>query len=282
MIKFITDSSADIPAELMRELDIRPVATYVIWGNEQFADRVNLQPEEFFRRVATDPVVPTSSTPSIADFQSAYDAAIADGATEIVCMTVSARLSSTNMVAQQAALGYSLPIHVLNSNGVSMMAGWQVLAGARLAALGRSIQEVLQKIDEVRHSVVFLAGLDSIVWATRGGRLANVFRILNNALPVKPIVGISPEQGKIEGVSLRRTYNSLKDGLLTAFLKRVPDLHNHRLAILHADAMDAALELKERILQIGNPVELLVSSTGPVIGTHTGPKAFGICSAKDL
>jgi|GEM_PF-106731 len=282
MIKFITDSSADIPAELMQEFDIRPVATHVIWGDQQYADRIDMQPDEFFQRIQSDPVIPTSSTPSIAEFQLAFDQAIRDGATQIVCMTVSAALSSTNMTAQQAARDYDIPIHVINSCSISMTAGWQLLAGARLAALGKSIDEVLRKIDEVRKSAIFIAGLDSFIWATRSGRLANLFRIINNAFPVKPIVSITTQQGKIEPVSLRRTYNSLKEGLLSSFLKLVPDLQNHRLAIMHANAHIHAMELKEKILRIAKPVELIVSSTGPVIGIHTGPKALAFCSARSL
>ncbi len=282
MIKFITDSSSDIPAEMMQEFDIRSVATHVIWGDQQYADRIDIQPEEFFRRIQSDPVIPTSSTPSIAEFQLAFDQAIRDGATQIVCMTVSAAFSAINSTAQQAARDYDIPIHVVNSCSISMTAGWQLLAGARMAALGKSINEVLQKIDEVRKSAVFLAGLDSFVWATRGGRLAHLFRLLNNAFPVKPLVAITTELGKIEPVSLRRTYNSLKEGLLTSFLKLVPDLQNHRLAIMHADAHEHAMELKEKILRIAKPVELIVSSTGPVIGIHTGPKALAFCSARDI
>ena len=282
MIKFITDSSADIPIELMREFDIRAVPTHIIWGDQQFADRVDIQPEEFYQRVQVDPMVPTSSTPSIGDFQIAYDQAIEDGATEIVCMTVGARLSSINSTAQVAARGYEIPIHVVNSNGISMMAGWQLLAGARLAALGKSCRDVLEKIDEVRRSVVFLAGLDSLFWAKRSGRLANAFRVLSNAFPVKPIVTIRTAVGKVEPVTLRRTYASLKEGLLAAFLKRVPELRNQRVAIMHAGAPETALELKEKILRVAKPAELMVSYTGPVIGLHIGPKAFGIASAQAL
>ena len=277
MIKFVCDSTADIPQELIEEYDIQVVTTHLIWGEEEFLDRVTIQPEEFYRRALTDPAHPTSATPTVGEFKAAYNAAIARGATQIVCLPIGSRLSSTHKIAQLAAADYKLPVHVVDTQGTTMLTGWQALAGARSAASGGSIADVLKVIEETRKSVFILFGLDTLSWVARGGRMGNTFRWRTSMLPVKPILSLSSEKGKFEAIALKRAFKGLKEGLLTAYFKRVPDISSCRLAILHGDAYETALELKERVLEVGKPLELFISSTGPVVGLHTGPKALALC-----
>ncbi len=279
MIKFICDSTADIPQVLIDELDIRVVPTHLIWGDRDYLDRVDIQQEEFYRRITTEtPPYPATSTPTLIEFQEAYEAAIADGASEIVCLPLGSGLSSTINLARHAAEGYKTPIYVLDSLGTTMLTGWQVLAGARLAAQGGSIEEVLERIEETRNSVFVLFGLDSISWISRGGRMRNAFRWLGSNLPIKPVLLLTSEKGKFEAIAIKRTSKGMKEGLLNALFNKVPDLSRCRLIILHGDAFEAALEMKERILNVAQPLELYVSSTGPVVGLNTGPKALGLCA----
>ena len=277
MIKFVCDSTADIPQELIDKFDIQVVPTHLIWGNEDYLDRVTIQPEEFYRRAAVDPVHPTSATPSVGEFKTAFGAAITIYATEIVCLSIGSKLSSIMKIAQIAAADYQVPIHVVDTQGTTMLTGWQVLAGARRAEEGGSISEVLDAIEKTRKSVFILFGLDTLSWVSRGGRMGNTFRWLTGMLPVKPILCLSSDKGKFEAIALKRAYKGVKEGLLNAFFKRVPDISNCRLAILHGDALESALELQDRILEVAQPLELSISSTGPVVGLHTGPKALALC-----
>lgn len=278
MIKFVCDSTADIPSGLIEEYDIQIVPTHLIWGEEDFLDRVTIQPEEFYRRATIDPVPPTSATPTIGEFKTAYDTAIAKGATEIICMPIGSKLSSTLKIARLTATDYPVPIHVVDTLGTTMLTGWQVLAGARRAAEGGSVDEVLKVIEETRKSVFVLFGLDTLSWVARGGRMGNSFRWLTSTVPIKPVISLSSDKGKFEAIALKRTYKGVKESLLNAFFKRVPQIPRCRLAILHGDALDSALELKDRILEVAQPKELFITSTGPVVGLHTGPKALGLCA----
>ena len=150
MIKFVCDSTADLPAELIEQYDIKVVPTHLIWGEEDLLDRITIQPEEFYRRAAVDPIHPTSATPTVAEFKAAYDSAISSGATEIVCLPIGSKLSSTVKIAQLAANDYNLPVHVIDTLGTTMLTGWQVLAGARCVEQGGAIGDVLNWIEETR------------------------------------------------------------------------------------------------------------------------------------
>lgn len=220
----------------------------------------------------------TSATPTIGEFKTAYDTAIAKGATEIICMPIGSKLSSTLKIARLAATDYPVPIHVVDTLGTTMLTGWQVLAGARRAAEGGSVDEVLKVIEETRKSVFVLFGLDTLSWVARGGRMGNSFRWLTSTVAIKPVISLSSDKGKFEAIALKRTYKGVKESLLNAFFKRVPQIPRCRLAILHGDALESALELKDRILEVAQPMELFITSTGPVVGLHTGPKALGLCA----
>ncbi len=105
MIAIITDSTCDIPEALIRQYDIIVVPQTVIWGDRQYLDRVDLQPEELYRRLATDSQRPTSSLPRVVDFQNAYESAVKQGADEIIVLTISSAMSGTFQMAKTIAEG---------------------------------------------------------------------------------------------------------------------------------------------------------------------------------
>ena len=130
MIGIITDSTCDIPENLLEQYGIIVVPQVVIWGDEQYRDRIDLQPSEFYQRLIVDPVQPHSSLPSLHDFQEAYESAASRGADELIVLTVSSAMSGTYEMAKTAANLLDIPVEVVDSKGPTMSLGWQVLAAA--------------------------------------------------------------------------------------------------------------------------------------------------------
>jgi len=130
MIGIITDSTCDIPENLLEQYGIIVVPQVVIWGDEQYRDRIDLQPSEFYQRLIVDPVQPHSSLPSLHDFQEAYESAASRGADELIVLTVSSAMSGTYEMAKTAANLLDIPVEVVDSKGTTMSLGWQVLAAA--------------------------------------------------------------------------------------------------------------------------------------------------------
>jgi len=277
MIGIITDSTCDIPENLVEQYGIIVIPQAVIWGEQQFRDRVDLQPAEFYRRLTTDPVRPHSSLPSLRDFQQAYDQAASRGASELIVLTVSRAMSGTFEMAQNAAKLTDLPVTVVDSKGPTMSLGWQTLAAARAREAGADTPGILERVDRVRSKLVQLVAMDTLEYLQRGGRIGGAAKWVGTLLKVKPLVSINHQTGLVEPVSLARTQKALVEMMYQKFFEQLKSHNNLRIAVLHGNVPEKATALAEQIRAEFNPLELLVNITGPVLGINTGPGALALC-----
>lgn len=277
MIKIVTDSSCDISPEQIQEYGIIVVPTHIIWDNQSYLDGITMSAEEFYKRLPTDPAIPTSSQPTAAQFQAAFEEAIAQGADEIICLTVSSVLSGTFNSAKMAAEMCRVPVHLVDSRAVSMHLGWQVIEAARSVNLGEPVQKALERIDAVRQKLVFSIGLPSLVYIARSGRLGPAFKWISSRVSIRPLVTINSNTGKIDPIGVVRTKKSMLDKIYKHFKTNVQSGLRLHVAVIQGAAQQEAKFLVERIREELKPVELIVTSTGPVLGLHTGPGTVGIC-----
>ena len=277
MIGIITDSTCDIPSAMLEQYRIKVVPTLVIWGNEQFRDRIDLQPEDFYRRLATDPQRPSSSTPSLPDFQAAYDCAMEQGADELVVLTVSSAMSGVYQMAVSSSRHLKVPVTVIDSKGPTMSLGWQVLAAARARDAGADVQEMVHCAEMVRQQLMQLVYMDSLENLEKGGRIGQAVKWVGVALHVRPVVSINHQTGLVEPVGLARTRKSGVEMMYDKFVSFLQGKNKLHVAVLHGGALAEAEVLAQRIAQQLNPKELMVNITGPVLGIHTGPKALALC-----
>ncbi|HSV85490.1 MAG TPA: DegV family protein, partial [Levilinea sp.] len=244
----------------------------IIWGSDQYRDRVDLQPEEFYERLKIDPQRPTTAQAGIPEFQQAYENAIARGAEEIITLTVSSAMSGAYQMALSAAKLVKAPVHVIDSKGPSMSLGWQVLAAA-----GAGIQAILTSVEQVRKRLVQLVAMNTLEYLQKGGRIGGAVKWVGGLLQVKPLVSINHASGMVEPVSLARTQKALVEMMYSRFFTLVGSHSRLHIAVLHGNAHDKADELAERIRSEFRPAELLVNMTGPVLGVNTGPGALALC-----
>ncbi len=276
-IGIITDSTCDIPNDLLEQYGIIVVPQVVIWGENQYRDRIDLQPDEFYQRLKTEPNLPHSSMPGIRDFQDAFQQAIGRGATELIVLTVSSAMSGTFEIARTAAALVDRPIAVVDSKGPTMTLGWQVLAAARARDAGAGLDETLTRVDEVRSKMVQLVAMITMEFLQYGGRIGDAAKWAGTLLKVKPLVSINHQSGVVQPVGLYRTTSALLDALYRKFFDQFKGRKNLRIAVLHGNDPQAAASLAERIRAEFNPVELLINITGPVLGINTGPGALALC-----
>jgi DegV family protein with EDD domain len=136
----MTDSTCDIPKELIQQYGITIIPELVIWGDQNFRDRIDISPQTFYERIEKEPVMPTTSLPTPIEFENAYNEAVAQGAKEILIFTVSAAMSGTFQAAKQVAERTGFPVHVVDSKGPTMSLGWQVLAAARAVSRSQCVR----------------------------------------------------------------------------------------------------------------------------------------------
>ncbi|MCB2180246.1 DegV family protein [bacterium] len=277
MISIITDSTCDIPEDLLEAYGIIVIPQTIIWGDEQFHDRVDLQPTEFYRRVVQDDVYPQSSLPTMREILDAFDKAIIQGAKHIIMLTVSSAMSGTYGLAKNAAQQAKVPVTVIDSKGPSMTLGWQVLAAVRARNEGFGLEEILARIEQARQKMAQFVAMESIEYLRKGGRIGRATSWAGIILKVKPLISINHETGLVEPVSLYRTRKSLVNALYKKFFEQFKGKKKLHIAVLHGDVLDQAEALAKRVRDEFNPMELLVNITGPVLGINTGPEALALC-----
>jgi DegV family protein with EDD domain len=281
-VALVTDSTCDIPQNLIEQYDITVVPLHVIWGQETFRDRVDLQPQAFYRRLIEDPRYPTTAHPTPEGFLATYEAAIEGGAKEIVVVTLSSELSGAFGAASKAGTLIGHPVHVCDSKGTTMSLGWQVLAAARAREVGGDARAMVHAADKVRDRVILYVSLDTLEYLHKGGRIGGATKLIGSLLHVKPLVYVDHQTGRVEAAGRVRTRKRGLDTLHQRFFEELrvqQGAHDGamHIAVMHGDAPEDAQRMIERIEREYSPAELLSDITGPVLGVHTGPRAIALC-----
>ena len=275
-IAFVTDSTAYIPAELVRKHNITVAPQVLIWGDETFQDGVDIQPDEFYTRLKGSKTMPTTSQVSIITMQNIFHDLTEKGF-DVVGVFISGKLSGTLQSAVQGreALGAAAEkVTLIDSDTTAMAMGFQILNAVRAAEDGASVADCKALVEKARsHTGVYFA-VDTLEFLHRGGRIGGGQRFIGSALNLKPILAV--KNGRVEAEDRVRTKSKALDRVLelvVADVKGQPDVH---IAALHANAEQEARDLLERASKQFNPVESIMSIVSPVVGTHAGPGTVGL------
>lgn len=277
MIGIITDSTSDIPDHLIQQYGINIIPHYIIWGDQQYRDRVDMQPVEFYERIATDPDYPTSSQASIADFKQIFEEVAAKGASEIIALTVSSAMSGAFHMASEAAKLVGVPVSVVDGKSPTMSLGWQVLAAARARDAGMKVDAIVSMLDELKTKLVQYVAMESLEYLQKSGRIGNAVKWVGSVLKIRPLISINHHSGLVEPTSLSRTHKGLVEQMYNKFFEHFTGKQKLHIAVMHGNILGEAEELAERIRREFNPVELIINITGPVLGISTGPGALALC-----
>jgi len=272
-----TDSTCDIPEDLIQKYHIGIIPLTIVWGREQFRDGIDLKAEEFYQRLDRDPNLPTTSQPTPREFSAAFEEAQAAGADEILVITISSAMSGTHESAKAAAKLVDIPVHVLDSRANSMSLGWQVLAAARAREDGGDLQTMIAAADQARSTMVYIITLDTLEYLHKGGRIGGASHFIGTLLNLKPQIAVDHQTGEVVGGRRSRTRKKALGDLFTDFFSRVDPEKDLRIAVLHNAALEEAQTLVERINVEFGPCEIITSIVSPVLGVHTGPRAVAIC-----
>jgi DegV family protein with EDD domain len=270
-VKVITDSLADIPPAVLKELDISIVPCVVRFGNQEFKDRIEMTPDDFYRRLVASPINPTTSQPPPGAFLEAYRTA-ARMHKEILSLHVSGDLSgilnSAHLAARQTM---GAKVEVLDSWQASMGLGWITILAARAAKEGQSLRRIRALVEDTIPRTHIVAMLDTLEYAQRGGRLGKGAALLGDTLNVKPLLSVV--KGQVYPVEKVRTTQRALERLVEIVMTSGP-IQN--LAVLHAAAPEYAQRLVKMLSATFPEEQILVSEAGPALGAHTGPGGAGI------
>ncbi|MGB9521663.1 MAG: DegV family protein [Anaerolineales bacterium] len=273
-VVLVTDSTAYIPQDLVDKYGIQVAPQVLIWGEQTFEDGVDIQPNEFYQRLGTAKVMPTTSQVTIPSFKNIFEKLLAENKS-ILAILISAKLSGTIDSALQARNFFpDAPIEIVDSYTTAMAMGFQVLSVARAAEQGANLKECKQLAEEARLHTGVVFAVNTLEFLHRGGRIGGGSRFLGTALNIKPILEVVG--GRVEAVERIRTRKKSLARLIEIIVERTRGQHPVHLATLHANAEEEAHYLLEESSRVIQPVETIFSTVSPVIGTHAGPGTVGI------
>jgi len=272
-IAVLTDSTAYLPSPLIDQYSIHVIPLTVLWGDDALRDGVDITPAEFLQRLNEDPVHPTTTQPNPEDFQLIYEQLSSDH-DAIVAPLISSKLSGTVNSAQSAKSTFSrVPVRVVDTQSTSMGLGFAVLAAARAAAQGMSLEDVEAAARSAAANTRVLFVVDTLEYLHRGGRIGGASKLLGTALSIKPLLHLN--EGRVDALERVRTKGKAVSRMLE-LVTHYADGQPARVAVIHAGSPEEAEELKAQVAGQITCEELHVADLSPAISIHTGPGTVGL------
>lgn len=271
-IKIVTDSSCDLPQDVADSLGITIVSLSIRFGDDEFIDRVNITPEEFWQKCDSSPVLPQTAAPSPGDFEKAYRSVIAGGATGILVVSLSRDLSATMDSAEigaRALADSGVPIEIVDSRTASMGLGLMAMECARMARGGASLESVRDAAREMAGRTHVFGALDTLENLKKGGRIGGAKALMATALSIKPLIEI--RDGVVAQGEKQRTRSKALSWLVDK-VRENPSIEC--LGVLHAQCGD--LDQFVADLRAVYSGDIVVGNIGAVIGTHAGKGTMGV------
>ncbi|MCX8061932.1 MAG: DegV family protein [Anaerolineales bacterium] len=268
-IAIVTDSTADIPDELLAEYEIHMVNNYVIIGGKSLEDRKDISREEFYTTLPNLKDFPTTATAPAGIYQALYERLLSQGKEFILSIHTSGRLSGILNAASIAANAFAERVKVIDSLSVSMGLGFQVLAAAEAAREGASVEAILGRLAELRKRIKLVAMLDTLEYIHRSGRVSWAKARLGEILRIKPFLEVL--NGQVLSLGESRTYQKGFQRMVELLRRFSPF---EKIAIMHTNAEDRARQLIEEVQDI-LPTQIFTVNVTTVIGSHVGPNGLG-------
>ncbi|MBS9337475.1 DegV family protein [Fructobacillus parabroussonetiae] len=275
-VKIVTDSSARLTEQELKDFDIQVVPLSVEIDGTIYQDGVSISSDKFLELMAESKELPHTSQPSIGAFQEAYEKALAsDPDAEILSLHISSGLSGTVNAAQQATALVKNKVETFDTRQADRAEAFVVLAAARVAKNGGSMEEVLEAAEKARKdSYIYLSfrTLDNMV---AGGRLSKTQGLIGNILNIK-VGAFVDREGKVD-VAVKgrgmKTLNKFNDDVIEK-MKGFKKMKS--IGVSHAGIPEEAQAMADRLNEIWPDIDILVSVTNPLISTHTGLGALAI------
>ncbi len=271
-IGIITDSTCDIPIELVKKLGIEVLPLRILYKDNEFRDGIDITAEEVYDKLKTE--IPTTSLPGPDEVEATFLKMKKEGFTHIIVIHISSGLSGTGQMIQTVANQIDgLVIQVIDSKSISMGLGFMVLEAARAIQKKMSFETICNYIKSLQERLSVFFVLGTLEYLKKGGRIGRVSGTIGQLLNIKPIItvdrdGVYSTYTKVRGrkQSIEHLFNAAKERLTHAA---------NQIAVCYGGAQEEATNFIKRLEELPNIKELIVTTVSPVIGVHTGPGTLG-------
>lgn len=277
----VTDSIAQVPPELADQLEIRVIPFSLTFEGRVYEDLAGVNLNGLYQRMRFEKDLRlVTSAPSVGKFCEIFKECWNTGAESLLYVGMSSRLSSTFFCAQRAArilceeLGPQ-SIFLFDSRMATAAQGFLVIEAARLAQNGTQPQEIIERLTEERQRAGLVAGLETLEYLVKGGRIGKAAYMLGSAIQILPVLSLD-DRGEVVPVSRKRGYDQVLEEIICYTKAKVDGYHSLSLAVLHADARRPAEKLQAMAVQEFHPDEIYVTDFTPTMVAHTGPGLIGL------
>ena len=276
-IRIVTDSSCDLPSGLIEQYGISVLPCYVVVDDQTFKDGLEIQADDFYRRLLADGRTPTTAQPTPSDFQTVYRELVGQE-DQIISIHVSSKLSGTLNSAQQAkaSLDDGSAVEIIDSQLASIPLGLAVLDAAIMASKGGSVHDIAGQIRQRLSLHHGLFALDTLEYLQKGGRIGKARAFMGSVLHVKPILRL--QDGEAHPVERPRNRERAMSRLVELAQELAPV---RRLAVIYSTDPDRMVELKQGLTGILPADQIIESRFGSTLGTYIGPDALGVAVTQE-
>jgi DegV family protein with EDD domain len=272
-IKIVTDSTLDISIERADMLGIEVVPLAITINGTTYLDRIELNPVEFIKNMSKSHELPKSSQPSTGAFLELYDRLGAEGY-EVISIHMTGKMSGTVRSAESAAQMTETKVTVVDSKFISKALSFQVMEAAEMANQGKSIEEILDRLEMVRNHTKLYIMVDTLENLVKGGRIGRGKAFIGSLLNIKPIASL--EDAEYTPITKVRSHSQVVKFFTKQFAEDIKGKTIHGVGIAHAEAYELALKIKESIFEMTGYQDVEIDYTGPTVSTHTGPGALAL------
>lgn len=270
MIHIVTDSSCDLPEEYLKKHNISIVPLTIRFDDDkEYREKIDITPEEFYKKMAASSTLPKTAQPSPASFLKVFEE-VAEPGDEILCITISSKLSGTFQSANLAKNMTSIPVTVFDSLAASPGHALQIMRAVELRDSGHSIDEIIADLTNFRDNemriFIYLKTVENIV---KGGRITRFQGTLAKIMNIKLICeGIKGEVVPLEKV---RGEKRALERLISLIGQQKNDFSDTVFYITHTENPEDAEFIKSELVKRYKPRQVLIYEIGPTVGTYTGP-----------
>lgn len=272
-VKIVTDSTLDLPLEQVNELDVVIVPLTVTIDGASYKDGVDITSSEFAKLLVSAKNIPQSSQPSTGDFLTVY-ADLDKQGYDIISVHMSSGMSGTYQSAQTAAGMSDANVTVIDSSFISVALGFQVMEAAMMAKEGKTVDEIIQKLDTIRENTSLYLMVDTLDYLLKGGRIGRGRALVGSLLKIKPVASL--QDGVYTPVAKVRTYNQLIKFFRETYEKESQGKKIKHIGIAHIEARQLAEQVKHTLSEVSGLEGISIIETTPIVSTHTGPGALAL------
>jgi len=274
-IKVITDSTADLPPGLAKELGVTVMPLKVLFGQEVYTDGVDITNKEFYSKMAQYKGLPTTAQINPGEFIEEFQSHIQKG-DQVLGIFISAKLSGTysSAVVAKETLADER-IRIIDSASATFGLGLLVVAAADFVKQGKTMEEIASWLEEAKRRVHLYGVINTLENLKKGGRLTATGAFAGTLLGIKPIITI--KDGSVSLIGKARGIKKAFTWVFEDAAKNKIDFNGKTVCLAHADNPEGMEELKKTLLLKFKPLRIIEFEIGSVVRTHTGPGCVGIC-----